>query len=371
MDRIDDVIETARERAAEWAQAEGDDGNFPTDCFQRVKDARIASAPFPPALGGVGCSLADAVRLTEATAQASPSLALLLSMPLALAGMHAFDDEAVPPAHRAAWRAGVEALAAGYRAGEWYAACNSERGAGGSLDATKTTAARADGGAWLLSGEKILASGGTHADWFFSTAKVAPGDLPGAGVVEFFFVPAHGDGVEVLSDWDGFGMRSTESQTVRYSAAPAGAIMGFPDFIATVRPLQYAYCLFAAIPLGCAAAILQALATPAPQSAALRLRFVDAQMRIESMRAYLAETSASWRPCGDDALVARVLRTKTYVTQEATKLCAELFALSGGRHYRRTGTIARLLCDSFAGTALRPPLPLALDTLVEQFALAE
>ena len=64
-----------------------------------------------------------------------------------------------------------------------------------------------------------------------------------------------------------------------------------------------------------------------------------------------------------------MLRTKTYVTQEATKLCAELFALSGGRHYTRTGTLARLLADSFAGTALRPPLPMALDQLLEQFSL--
>ena len=52
-----------------------------------------------------------------------------------------------------------------------------------------------------------------------------------------------------------------------------------------------------------------------------------------------------------------------------TKLCAELFALSGGRHYRRSGSVARALADSFAGTALRPPLPLALDTLVDSFSL--
>jgi hypothetical protein len=66
-----------------------------------------------------------------------------------------------------------------------------------------------------------------------------------------------------------------------------------------------------------------------------------------------------------------VLRTKTYVTQEATAVCASLFALSGGRHYRRSGQLARLLADSFAGTSLRPPLALALDGLVEQFGPIE
>jgi alkylation response protein AidB-like acyl-CoA dehydrogenase len=204
---------------------------------------------------------------------------------------------------------------------------------------------------------------------FFSTAKVDPAALPGAGVVEFFFVPAHDPGVEILSDWDGFGMRSTESHTVRYTSSPAEDLLGFPNFIDTVKPLQYWFCLFAAIPLGCAASILASLATPAPGSPALRLRFSEAQMRVEALRAYLLDTAAQWRPGAPASYQALVLRTKTYVTQEATKLCAELFALSGGRHYTRGGALARTLADSFAGTALRPPLALSLDQLVEQFSV--
>jgi alkylation response protein AidB-like acyl-CoA dehydrogenase len=93
-------------------------------------------------------------------------------------------------------------------------------------------------------------------------------------------------------------------------------------------------------------------------------------MRIEAMRAYLHETAAmrgeTREPRG---MTMRVVRTKTYVTQESTKLCAELFALSGGRHYSRTSPVSRALADSFAGTALRPPLALALDMLVENFAV--
>jgi alkylation response protein AidB-like acyl-CoA dehydrogenase len=173
----------------------------------------------------------------------------------------------------------------------------------------------------------------------------------------------------VLDDWDGFGMRSTESHTVRYANAPARGLAGFPNFIKLVQPLEYWFCLFAAIPLGCARAMLKAIGSPAPQSPALRLRLSEATMRYEAMRAYLLETAASFRAAGGPAFGARVLRTKTYVTQEATKLCAELFALGGGRNYRRTSQVARLLADSFAGTSLRPPLALALDLLVQNFTL--
>jgi hypothetical protein len=164
-------------------------------------------------------------------------------------------------------------------------------------------------------------------------------------------------------------MRSTESQSVSYQGAVAAGMIGFPNYIETVQPLQYWFCLFAAIPLGCARSILHALGSPAPQSPALRMRFTDAQMRYEALRAYLMETADGFRASAGPAYAARVLRTKTYVSQEATKLSAELFALSGGRHYSRSSAIARTFADSFAGTALRPPLALGLDTLVEHFSL--
>jgi alkylation response protein AidB-like acyl-CoA dehydrogenase len=288
-------------------------------------------------------------------------------MPIGLAGVYAAGPDVAPPEHRGAWADQIDRVAADYRAGTIYAACNSEKGAGGSLEAIKTIATRRNG-AFELTGEKILASFGRNAGMFFSTAKVDPSQLPGAGVVEFFLVRPGAPGVDILNDWNGFGMRSTESHTVRYAAAPAEGIVGFPNFIEIVQPLTYWFALFSAIPLGCAAAIRRELSTPAPESPALRMRLSDAQMREEALRAYLHDTARQWRPGAGPAYAARALRTKTYVTQEATRLCAELFALSGGRHYTRDGRLARTLAASFAGTALRPPLPLALDTLLQQFS---
>jgi alkylation response protein AidB-like acyl-CoA dehydrogenase len=367
---LDQCLTEARalaQRCAERESAAPDE--FSNESFDDIKRSGIVRWPLPVALGGRGIALTDAVRATEVLAQHSPSTALLTVMPLGLAGVYALGPAVAPDEHQHAWSEQIDAVAAEYRAGRWYAACNSEKGAGGSLAATRTIASKSAGGDWRLSGEKILASSGAHADYFFSTGKVTQEDLPGAGVVELFFVRTDATGVTILDDWDGFGMRPTESQTVVYDDAPASSIMGFPNFIAVVQPLQYWFCLFAAIPLGCASSMLSALATPAPSSPALRLRFADAQMRIEALQAYLLETASMWRAAAGPAYAARVLRTKTYVSQESTKLCAELFALSGGRHYRRTSPIARALADSFAGTALRPPLPLALDALLENFDL--
>ena len=349
------------------ARESADPDRYPAESVADLIEAGVLRAPFSPELGGERCTLLDAVQALEHVAAASPSLALLAAMPLGLAGVYASGPDVAPPAHRRVWAEQIDRVAARYRDGAIYAACNSEKGAGGSLAATKTTAERGEDGRFRITGEKILASFGRNADVYFSTAKTKPEQLPGCGVVEFFLVPTDAPGVQVLDDWDGFGMRSTESQTVRYAGAPADEVMGFPNFVEAVQPVAYWYCLFAAIPLGCAAAVRRALATPAPESPALRMRLADALMREEALRAYLHETAREWRPAAGPAYAARVLRTKTYVTQEATKLCAELFALGGGRHYTRSGRLARALAASFAGTALRPPLPLALDTLVQQF----
>ena len=363
----DGLAETVRDLAPRLATRDAADAErYPADNIADLVRAGVIRAPFPTSAGGGGCTLLDAVQAVEVIASASPSTALLAAMPIGLAGVYSAGPDAAPPAHRRAWADQIDRVAGDYHAGALYAACNSERGAGGSLAATKTTAELRDGH-FELTGEKILASFGQHADMFFSTAKVNPSQMPGCGVVEFFLVRPTARGVEILDDWDGFGMRSTESHTVRYKAAPAEDILGFPNFIETVQPLTYWFALFSAIPLGCAAAVRRELSTPAPESPALRLRFADAQMREEALRAYLHETARAWRPAAGSTYAARMLRTKTYVTQEATKLCAELFALSGGRHYKRDGRLARTLAASFAGTALRPPLSLALDTLVQQF----
>ncbi len=365
------TVDSLSELAASFAEREtADPEAYPVQNVEDLFDAGVVSAPFPAALGGSGWTLLEALDAVEVIASQSGSTALLLSMPLGLAGVFGAGDVGVPSEHRKAWATQREQLAADYRAHRFYAACNSERGAGGSLEATTTRARRGEDGRFRVTGEKILASAGRNAHVFFSTAKVPPEDLPGTGVVEFFFVRSDAAGVTIADDWDGFGMRSTESQSVRYEDAPAESLLGFPNFLELMAPTTYWYCLFATIPLGCAAGMLRILGTPAPASPALRLRLSEATMRIEALRAYARETARDWRPGAGADYSARVLRMKTHVSAESTRLCAELFALGGGRHYRRSGGAARLLADSFAGTALRPPLVLSLDRLMEQFGEA-
>ncbi|HLM71684.1 MAG TPA: acyl-CoA dehydrogenase family protein, partial [Polyangiaceae bacterium] len=158
-----------------------DPDRYPDESVRELIDLGALSMALPKDLGGLGASLAEATELVLAIAEASPSLALLVSMPIGLAGVLAGAGAAVREQHRAAFVEQVARIAEEYRAGRIFAACNSEKGAGGAIAATKTSARRAAGEIYLT-GEKILASFGQHADVFFSSAK-----LPEGGV-EIFLV---------------------------------------------------------------------------------------------------------------------------------------------------------------------------------------
>ena len=344
------------------ARDAADPERYPAESVAELVELGLLTAPLPKELGGRGLSLGGATEVTLAIAEASAPLSLLLSMPIGFAGMLVGAAQVAPEDQRAAFRAQTARIAGELRAGKIYAACNSEKGAGGSIAATRTAARRAGDG-YRLSGEKILASFGGNADVFFSSARMAEGG------VEMFLVETSAPGIRLREDWDGFGMRSTESHTVHYEDAPAREMVGWPGFIESAQPFPWWWCLFAAIPLGCAAAMLRALGRPAPASPVLRARLSDALMRYEAARAYLRETAAAWRPGADPAYRGRVTRAKTWVTQESTRICTDLFALSGGRHYARSSPVARAFADAFAGTALRPPLPMALEMLAEGFSV--
>ena len=225
-----------------------------------------------------------------------------------------------------------------------------------------------ENGVFELTGEKILASFGRYAGMFFSTAKVDPSEMPGCGVVEVFLRAADGAGrrdPQRLGRFrDAVDRESYGPISLRPGRGRSRISEFHPDRAAADLLVRALYRHSSRVRRG----DRRELSTPAPASAALRVRLSDAQMREESLRAYLHETARVWKPGAGQEYAARVLRTKTYVTQEATRLCAELFALSGGRHYTRNGRLARTLAAAFAGTALRPPLPLALETLLQQFA---
>src|SRR5215207_8815574 len=80
-----------------------DPDRYPSESIADLQRAGVLTAPFPEALGGRGTALPELVSAIEVLAAASPSTALLLSMPLGLAGVYGLGGSVAPPEHRPVW----------------------------------------------------------------------------------------------------------------------------------------------------------------------------------------------------------------------------------------------------------------------------
>src|SRR4051812_30145346 len=82
------------------AREAGDPERYPRQSIADLSAAGVLAAPLPPSRGGSGATLLDMVDATELVAAASPSVALLMSMPIGLAGALAAGAPLAPPEHR-------------------------------------------------------------------------------------------------------------------------------------------------------------------------------------------------------------------------------------------------------------------------------
>src|SRR6478672_3874124 len=95
---LDSVLRTIGE-----GERAGSDA-YPEASVRAMYEAGAVRAPFPTELGGAGWRLADSVMALESVAAASPSLALIVSMPLGLAGVCTAAGAIAPEDRRSQWR---------------------------------------------------------------------------------------------------------------------------------------------------------------------------------------------------------------------------------------------------------------------------
>ncbi|RUT66537.1 SfnB family sulfur acquisition oxidoreductase [Morganella morganii] len=91
-------------------------------------------------------------------------------------------------------------------AGKKFAQAASEIGGKNAADIQTTLTE--ESGSWRLNGKKFYATGCIHADWIGIVAK---GDF---GIFMHAFVPKDAPGMEIKTDWSGFGQKVTASGTV-------------------------------------------------------------------------------------------------------------------------------------------------------------
>lgn len=187
------------------------EARFPTENFADFREAGLLGLCIPTRYGGLGASYADYVRVSEEIGRYCGATGLTFNMHNAtmLWCGQVSDLLDLTPEQRERHEAiRTEMYRGVIEHGRIHSQPFSEGLAPGATAGVATKAVPVDGG-WRVTGRKIFASLSGSADFYNVTCQV-----PGEDEIRLLGVPADGDGITLLDDWDPLGMRGTVSRTL-------------------------------------------------------------------------------------------------------------------------------------------------------------
>lgn len=355
-----------------WAERErqaNDAGavRMPSETLAEMRSSGILAAPMPEAFGGGDASLPETCAAVRRIAQQAPATALALVMPLGNAATTRIPPRAVPEALRPALLQGQRWIADQVSRGRILAVANSEPGAGGELHLTKTTAVRGLDGVYRLTGHKSFATFGGDADYFLCAARRAEPGRP-QGIIDGFFVARNAPGLEIDDRWNPVGMRPTASVGLALTETPAESLLGHPGCLEGVNARHWSTLLFAAVFLGVGeGALREGIRHVGADSTWSRSTLAEQALSLDAAAGFVeavATLADSW-PLGSE-VQERSRRAKTFAARVAVETAVQTAMIAGGRSYTPGHPVFRFLCDALAGPLLRPPLPKAMDAVIQQ-----
>lgn len=347
--------------------------------FEELAAAGFLRFPVPTGFGGLFEGAAASTRpMCEALrtlARGDPSVALVSAMHPAVVGYWSNTE----PVGQPAWDAQREAVFASALAGKQWGTITSEPGSGGDIALTKTVAEPDDGvdvglpgRPCRLSGQKHFGSGSGIADYMITTAVMAGDDEPSMFAMDTTDRSWDGRaGMKLLAEWDGMGMKATQSHAMTLDGAPAVRL----EFDGSLQVLAgnnvaFVSCLFTSVVLGVLdEAIATAKTILGPKIDGLRAYERAEWTRAESgywlaVQAYEGGLRAV--ESGDAATAVHgSLRAKQTSAELAEEVMLRLTRVVGGGAFSQRSPFAHWFEDVRALGFLRPPWALAYDMLFD------
>ncbi|MFP3900977.1 MAG: hypothetical protein ACLFXM_08975 [Acidimicrobiia bacterium] len=346
------------------------------DDMGALREAGLLLGPVPVDQGGLWEGPASAPALCAVyrlLAGRDPSVALVSSMhPAVLAYWLATADESQP-----AWAEQRRAVLASATEGRQWGTITSEPGSGGDILRTKTVAEpdgephpELPGATYRLTGDKHFGSGFGICDYMITTARVDGEEGPAA-----FFIDVRreldtgGDRLRVTHEWDGVGMKATQSHAARLDGVPAVRLAWdgpIDSVVANAGGLITT--LFTAVVLG----VLDEAVATARAQVSKRAEGMRAYEQVEWSRAELEHWTATQAyegalraiESGDSAgALHDGVRAKTAVAGLAETSLRRISNVLGGGTFSQRSPFAHWGEDVRALGFLRPPWGLAHDTL--------
>jgi alkylation response protein AidB-like acyl-CoA dehydrogenase len=368
MNLLADVADVARSFASERPERMLRRHLDPAD-FDRLASIGLPLVAVPTGEGGLFTSLQADVRSMcsayRTLAAGDPSVALVAAMHPAVLAFWLGTDT-VPAPHSQAWADQRSWIFNAVKGGAWWGTISSEPGSGGDHRRTASTA-KCDGERWLVSGVKHFGSGSGVTSYMLTTA-VPDGD----DVADWFFVHTEGmpwdgsQGVTLLREWDGRGMRATQSHAMRFDDVVAERI-AWPGHLDELRMEAAAFgpTLFTAVIVGVVDAVMEAasveLATGRSGEFG-RVEWADARMEAWTLAQVLEGMIRVVEDRRDPRLA---VQGKVMAARLAESVTTRVCRAVGGSTFSEANAFGQWAQDVRALGFLRPPWALMYETLID------
>lgn len=317
-----------RPHVAAWDDVQA----FPTDFVSKLASMGLTGIQIPEADGGLGLSTVDYCIAIEELARVDPAIALSVAAHNGLAVAHL--AMAGTPAQKARY---LGPLVRGETLGAW---ALTEAGAGSDAAAMRT-AARRDGGDWMITGTKQFITHGRIAGVIVVMAVTSPAD--GHHGISAFVVERGAPGLTAGRKENKLGMRASDTSEVVFEnvRVPAEALLGAEGhgFVDTLRLLDAGRIGIAALAVGLAQGALEAalahasarrqFGRPIAEFQAIRWKLADMATSIDAAR--LLTYRAAWlrdQPAGATSIASSI--AKLHASETAVRAAEECVQIHGG-----------------------------------------
>lgn len=212
-----DQLHTAREQRfldmagemaddfAKRAAIHDEEGSFPFENYERLKESGYTRLIIPESLGGLGATMLERIKAQERLAQGCGATALAINMHFNSVGLlvDLYRKFKAPNVEHKLRRIAAERLICGGSGSEPDNAIIALR--------PRTEARRVDGG-WMVNGRKIFGTQSVAIDHFLFEATCEDGPH-GPTIITCFVSPRDSPGLNFKDDWHVMGMRATASRS--------------------------------------------------------------------------------------------------------------------------------------------------------------
>ena len=347
---LDTVQRFARERLIPAEPTVEETDEIPADIVAEMKEMGLFGISISEEHGGLGLSTLQEAKLIEALCYASLVFRSLIGTTVGIGSQGIVMDGT--PEQKAQW---LPKLATG-EAISAFALTEPDYGS----DASRIkTAAKRDGDDFVINGTKRYITNAPYASVFTVMARSNP-EIPGAGGISAFIVPADTPGITVAKPDKKMGQRGAKTADVIFEnvRVPASAIVGGPQnegkgFVTAMKVLDRGRVHISGMATGTAQRMLdmatdyamdrKTMGKPIAEHQLVQAMLADCQTEILAMRSLAHMAAVLYDTKGAAPMEAAC--AKYFTTEAAGRIADRCVQVFGGAGYMAEYAIERLYRD--------------------------